>query len=148
VVNKSVLQSSIKRVYKRGYKGFNRAMEQPNSENLHEWRKRVKYLWYHLRILKPIWPNLMKAFAKETHQLADYLGDDHDLAVLRNLLSNQPDSIRNNPNYNELLGCLKGRRAQLQFKAKYLGKRIYSESPDTFIERLDTYWQTWQQETS
>ncbi len=140
----SVLQSGLKRVYRRGYEGFNQAMAQPTSENLHEWRKRVKYLWYHLRILKPIWPNPMGVFSKEVHQLADYLGEDHDLAVFRQLLTGQPKPITDHPSLAALLDCLQVQRAQLQLSAESLGHRVYAESPKPFIQRLGAYRQTWQ----
>ena len=33
----------------------------PSPEHLHDWRKRVKDLWYHLRLLRDAWTDAMKA---------------------------------------------------------------------------------------
>ena len=49
---------------------------------MHEWRKRVKDLWYHCLLLQDAWKPVMSALADEAHELSDRLGDDHDLAVL------------------------------------------------------------------
>ena len=51
-------------------------------ESLHEWRKRVKHLWYHHTLLRSLWPPVMEVTGDEAHALSDHLGDDHDLAVL------------------------------------------------------------------
>lgn len=45
------------KTYKRGRKAFPKAYEKPSTENFHEWRKRVKYHWYHCRLLRRIWPD-------------------------------------------------------------------------------------------
>ena len=56
-------------------------------EDFHEWRKRVKYHWYHCRLLKNLYKPLMKARRDEAKHLADLLGDDHDLSMLDLLLT-------------------------------------------------------------
>src|SRR3954453_10568943 len=44
-------ERGVARAYKRGRKAFRKALADPTVENLHEWRKRVKDLWYHHRLL-------------------------------------------------------------------------------------------------
>ncbi len=46
---------------------------------MHEWRKRVKDLWYHVTLLQDAWRPVMSALADEAHELSDRLGDEHDL---------------------------------------------------------------------
>ena len=53
----AAIRGGLQRVYKRGYKRLAKAYAEPVPKNFHQWRKRVKYLWYHTRILKPLWPN-------------------------------------------------------------------------------------------
>ena len=66
--------------------GFKTAPEEPSAEHLHEWRKRVKDLWYQQQLLEALWPEVMKAQAKEAKKLSKQLGEDHDLAVLTDVL--------------------------------------------------------------
>ena len=63
-------------------RGLRAADRKPTTTNLHEWRKRVKDLWYQQRLLEDTWPGVMKAQAKEAKKLSKLLGEDHDLAVL------------------------------------------------------------------
>jgi CHAD domain-containing protein len=105
------------------------AREQPTVENLHEWRKRVKDLWYHLRLLKSLSPGIIGGQADEADKLADLLGDDHDLAVLREAID-----------VDEVIGLIDHRRAQLQAQAIRIGERLYAEPPKAFARRMHRYW--------
>src|ERR1700694_1508152 len=72
----------LKRACGRGVKALTQARQERSAENLHEWRKRVKDVGYHLRLLEPLSPQIVGKLAREAEQLADILGDDHDLAML------------------------------------------------------------------
>ena len=147
----AALDSSIKRVYKRGYKGLHQSMSEPSVKNLHQWRKRVKYLRYQLRILRPIWPEMMEQLIDRTHDLSDYLGEDHDLATLKAFISQNLERFTNSSPENQttlniLMALIDGRRQQLQTSAMFLGQRIYTESPRDFVDRLAAYWQVLQKQ--
>lgn len=145
--NWSAIDSSLKRVYKRGYQGLRRAISEPSAENFHEWRKRVKYLRYQLRIIQPIWSKILEEWIAQTHDLSDLLGDEHDLAVLQKYCLSQPKRFKDSQNTLETLTALsQQRRAELQSAAIFLGKRIYTEKPQDFVERFGNYWQIWQAE--
>jgi len=141
----SALYGGLKRVYKRGYKGLAGAYRESVAENFHDWRKRVKYLWYHMRILKPLWPDLLGELADALHDLSDYLGDDHDLAEFRQLVLDRPEMFNDEPELQALLGLIDRRRAELEAAARPLGERIYVEKPEAFVNRLAAYWPVWQQ---
>src|SRR4051812_10742739 len=75
-------EPGLKRAYKRGRNRFAEVQDDPSDDNVHEWRKRVKDLWYQLRILCEAWPGVIGGTADEAHELANALGDHHDLAIL------------------------------------------------------------------
>ncbi|MBV6627562.1 MAG: CHAD domain-containing protein [Rivularia sp. (in: Bacteria)] len=145
----SILSNGLHRVYKHGYQDCQSVLEeeQPTAEMLHDWRKRVKYLWYHLRIIRPIWSDLINEWTNQTKQLGEYLGDDHDLAVLHEFINNQQEVLKNQAELEVFNSLINRRRKQLQLAAKSLGKRIYVESPEIFVNRIEAYWQIWQQES-
>ena len=62
--------------------------------DLHDWRKRVKDLWYHERLLAPTCGPTVRGHAKELDRLSDLLGDDHDLALLRHELTRRAHQRR------------------------------------------------------
>lgn len=143
----SVLGSGLKRVYQQGYEDCRTISAQPTVENLHEWRKQVKYLWHHLNIISPVWSSLLEQWIEQCKQLADYLGEDHDLAVLAKFISDRQKELANNKEIAVLTSLIDRRREQLQQSAMWLGKRIYTEKPKAFVGRLENYWQIWQQES-
>jgi CHAD domain-containing protein len=134
------LEPGLLRSYKRGRKALAIAHRDPSVENLHEWRKRSKDLWYHLRLLKPTAPGIVGGHADEAHRLADLLGDDHDLAVLRETLLTGAGGLA--VDLDPVIDLIDRRREQLQTKALLLGDRLYAESPKAFARRLRRYWKT------
>jgi CHAD domain-containing protein len=126
----------LERIYRRGRKGFRTARAEPTTENLHEWRKRVKDLWYHLTILRTAWPPVMDALADEAHHLSEQVGEDHDLAVLLAWAEEHaPDSAA------ALAEPVERRRGELQARAFELGARLYAEKPKAFMRRLERWWE-------
>jgi CHAD domain-containing protein len=69
---------------------FRDAASAPDVAKLHEWRKQVKYLRYQLEVLRPLWPERIEELASEADRMGTLLGDDHDLAVLRQMLTRDP----------------------------------------------------------
>jgi CHAD domain-containing protein len=125
----------LERVYRRGRRAFRTARAEPTTENLHEWRKRVKDLWYHLSILRETWRPVMDALADEAHTASERVGDDHDLAVLLAW------AAENAPGTAEALaGPVERRRASLQADAFRIGARLYADKPRAFIRRLERWW--------
>jgi CHAD domain-containing protein len=125
----------LEKTYKRGRRDFKAARAEPSTEALHEWRKRVKELWYHHTLLRPLWPSMMGTVGDEAHELADRLGDDHDLAVLSGWLEQhaEPGAV--------LFEAVEGRREALQAEALELGARLYADSPSAYVRRLRRLWE-------
>ena len=107
----AAVEQGLARTYRRARKALRASYRSPTPEHFHEWRKRLKYHWYHLRLLRQLWPAPMKGLAVEAKQLADLLGDDHDLAVLRATLANDCDALSEREELDALTG-LAARRTE------------------------------------
>ena len=140
------VERSLKRVYARSYKDLAKAISKPTAENFHEWRKRVKYLRYHLQVINPIWKDLVQTWVEQTHELSDYLGEDHDLAVLKKFVSSQPKRFDRDRELDFLIPPIEHRQKELRTAAISLGKKNYTEKPKNFVRRLGNYWQVWPEE--
>lgn len=135
--------AGIARAYARGSEERSAAEHDPTVEHLHDWRKRVKDLWYHHRLLKPVWPAIVEAYGEEAHVLSEQLGDDHDLAVLRARLERGIDLPAGAAaDLDPLLALVGERRAELQGQARLVAARLYAESPKAFERRLRTWTET------
>lgn len=132
--------AGLKRAYGRGRGGLRRLQAEPSDEAVHEWRKRVKDLWYQLRILRNTWPGPLEVAAEEAHKLSDLLGDHHDLAVLvEDALERAPDDAET----QVLTRLARDRQRELLDAAIPIGERLYAEKPEQFRRRVKVYWQTW-----
>jgi CHAD domain-containing protein len=134
----AALDGGLSRSYVRGRKAFARARRDPGVENLHAWRKRAKDLWYQLRLLAPVCGEAVRGEARDLHVLCDVLGDDHDLAVLRQTLLQIGGEVATD--LEAVLGLLDHRREELQTWAMPLGERIYAERPKAFRRRVHARW--------
>jgi CHAD domain-containing protein len=132
----AALHDGLVRTYRRGRRDFKAVRGDPSVEGLHEWRKRAKELWYHHTLLRSLWPPVMQAVGDEAHELADRLGDDHDLAVLADWTREHTDA---GP---ELFEAVDRRRAELQADAMKLGARLYADKPKDYVRRLRRLWDT------
>jgi len=141
----NVIGEGLTSTYRRGRRAFKDAKADPTVERLHEWRKRAKDHWYHLRLLQPLAPGTMCGQAEDAHRLADLLGDDHDLAVLREELHKAEPGFA--VDVHSVIALLDHRRAQLQAEAVILAERLYAEKPKAFTRRIHAYWKAWREET-
>jgi CHAD domain-containing protein len=139
----SVLGAGLKRTYTSGRSAFAQAIATPTDESLHEWRKQTKYFWYQLQVFQPLGPGPVADMTEEAHQLADCLGDDHDLAVLHERAAQARDLFPTAAAHRELLNLIERCRAGLQSKALQLGRQLYAERPAVFTARVGKYWHEW-----
>lgn len=137
----SALRRGLKHTYTRGQTIQAQVHVTPTVETLHEWRKRVNDLGYHVRVLKPMWPELLGSLADELERLADYLSDNHDLAILRQALKTLPPEDESQ--MEALIGMIDQRRSEHEVEAQHVGARIYGERPNDFVRRLHGYWELW-----
>jgi CHAD domain-containing protein len=126
--------------YADGRAAFAAARARPTIDALHDWRKRVKDLWYEQRLLRDAYPEGLGAEANVLDALAEHLGDDHDLALLRAALIDPDGPGQDVPaDLEPLAEVIDERRAELQAEAWRLGRRVYAERPKAFRRRLRAY---------
>jgi CHAD domain-containing protein len=128
-----VFRAGMKRVYRRGRKMLARVEADRSVENLHEFRKQVKYLGLAMEALESIEVRHLKKLAKRAESIADSLGDGHDLAVLREKITSLSPAVQDAP--KTLLSRIERRLRNLEKKAVKRGKRLYGSRPKEFIAR-------------
>lgn len=131
------LRSAVRRSYRRSRDAYQEARMSRGVEALHDWRKRVKELWFHVRLLRRVYPVLMAELAEDFEVLGEFLGDDHDLAVLREALYKQKKDLEQGTALKTLVELIEVRQEELVEAAFDLGERLHDETPAEFIERLD-----------
>lgn len=134
------VEGGLRGEYARGRSALSAARNRPGGTTVHDWRKRVKDHWYHLRVLRAAWPPVLKRTAKEAHALSDLLGDEHDLVVLQQTLRNGTGDLWDAEDARSLSSLADRLRAELLAEAEPLGRRMFAERPKRFTGRMRTYW--------
>lgn len=135
----AAIECGLRRSYVDGRNAFGRARSHRSIDAWHAWRKRVKDLWYQERLLVPAGGPIVGGQAKDAHRLADLLGDDHDLAVLRQALA--LGEVQAPIDVEGLVRLIDHRRDELQTDALYVGFQVYVEKPGAFVNRQRRTWQ-------
>jgi CHAD domain-containing protein len=124
------IADGLLRTYREGRRDL-RHHETP--EELHDWRKRVKEHWYHIQLLRHVWPEMMKPYAEVLSTLSHALGDHHDLYVLHGKVGRLPAVTK----------AIEARQADLQSEAEEIGARVYAEKSRAWLARMRKYWESW-----
>jgi len=144
----AAVSGGLGKTYKRARKAMRRASDDPTAAKLHAWRKRVKYHWYHARLMREIWPEVVGAHRDAADALGELLGEHHDLAVLEATLSEAPRAFGSPSDLDVFVGLSGRRRGVLVAEAFALGPKLLAEKPGALRRRWDAYWRAWRsQET-
>ena len=137
----AAIAPGLERTYRSGRSALATALAQPAPETFHQLRKRVKDHWYHVRLLEDLWTGIMQAYQNSLKELETWLGDDHNLVVLREHVLSRPE-LRGNIEETKLLGNLIDRyQHELRDQALASAQRVYAEKPRQFAARMGRLWQ-------
>jgi CHAD domain-containing protein len=130
---------AVAKIYKRGQRGLAKTIDDPEPENFHAWRKRVKDLWYQLRILQPVNRVVLTEMARDAEVLGELLGREHDLNFLWARLEKESsdEALRDELAQVEKLIGKRGKR--LRTNALELGRRFYAEPANAFAKRISFF---------
>lgn len=129
------LAGGFARVYRRGRRAYAAASSHPDTETLHELRKRAKDLWHSGQLLKPVGPNRMKQLRRSAHRISDLLGDDHDLTILREHAARQT-MLLSEPESELLIALIDHRQRVLRDQALTLAAEVYRPKPKKLLRQL------------
>jgi CHAD domain-containing protein len=136
------LRRNVQRTYQRGRRALKRAIKETSAENLHAFRKREKELWYQLRLLRPLAPDVFRELSDELKTIGEYLGQVHDLAFVGQRLSSIGPARKQG--HRILNALIESRTNELQYTAIALGERFYAERPQRFAGRIARYFSEWE----
>jgi CHAD domain-containing protein len=137
-----LIEEGLRRSYRRGRNRFTETTENPSPETVHEWRKRVKDLWYHLRLVRDARPGKLGKAADRAHDLSDMLGDHHDLTVLREDAAERRGLLEDEARAT-LEELIARRQGELVDEATSLAEKVYARKPKKFVSRIGGYWDAW-----
>jgi len=139
----AAMERGLRRVYRAGQRALALATENPSMQNLHEWRKQSRHLRGQLQLLEPAWSEAEKGLGEHAQKVTQLLGADHDLAILRETLADDPVAYGGHRVLKGLFAVIDRRRAELERQAFDVGATLYKDPAKVFTSRIETYWKTW-----
>jgi len=127
---------AVGKIYKRGQRGLAKTINDPDPENFHAWRKRVKDLWYQLRILQPLNRVVLEEMAHDAEVLGELLGCEHDFDFLWTRLEKESGDEALRDELAQLQKLIRKRGKKLRRNALELGRRFYAEPAKAFAKRI------------
>ena len=122
--------------YRLGLRLYENSRASRDPHECHEWRKRTKYLSFHYQLLGYLDPEAFGRRAALAEELASWLGEHHDLAVLEEALSEYGELGISASSAQTLIRLCEERRLHLENEAFERGAVVYLDRPETLHERF------------
>jgi hypothetical protein len=133
------IENGLETSFRRARKAMAAAFEHPTADNYHTWRRRVKDHWFHVRLIEGRCGNRLARYKRRLEALDECLGEYHNFALLRTILSADPFVSRQET--ARRLRIIRRYQSELRRHAQSLGTRLYHEKPRHFIRRVQAFWQ-------
>jgi CHAD domain-containing protein len=130
-VSTGSVQRGIARAYLRARKAMIRVTNSPEDLRFHAWRRRVKDHWYHMRLVERFHPTA-HARVRRLKRLETWLGDDHNLVLLRRTILTAPARFGGERANALVLGSIDIYQATLRKRALTLGDQLFAHRPKVF----------------
>jgi CHAD domain-containing protein len=132
----------LRRTYRNGRRAFFEARDAPNAASIHEWRKRVKDLWYVTEIIAPAWPEMMDPRVEMLHDLSRLLGDHHDIWALDTHVAENGNRFGKVTTLR--IAAVAGRRlAEIEGEIFEKGATAYADRPRDWSQSIVDAWRAW-----
>jgi CHAD domain-containing protein len=126
--------------YRRGRKALKQAQENGNPELFHGLRKRVKEQWYQVRLLEGVWSPPLEKREQDLKLVETWLGDDHNLTLLREELGRGSGGYGVLENVEQFLTLSMLEQTELRTNAISRSQLLYAEKPKFFVEYIGKVW--------
>jgi CHAD domain-containing protein len=141
------LCAAVQRSYKLGRKMLAEAKVEQTPEKFHKLRSRTKELYYQLRILRPIDPEVLSSLTDELRVLGRMLGRAHDLSFLGERLRPERGLAEWQLEGQQVLALSQVTQCDLQRSATELAEHFYAERPRDFGSRIGSRLRQWEEES-
>lgn len=137
----SSLHDGLERTFRDAKRALDIAETDRSPQNFHELRKRVKDHWYEAQLVEKAWPAMLDSYTHLIADLSRLLGLHHDLVMLRQLLSAEPESFGSPATIEKTCAAIGEWLPEIEQRALRLAAPIYAEKPAQWRRRIGGYWE-------
>jgi CHAD domain-containing protein len=139
------LEPGLRKTFRAGKMALQALKKNGSREKFHEWRKRVKDHWYHIRLLENLWTDVLKGYEQTLKELEDSLGEDLNLAILRDHILSASGPQGEGRVVDRIVKAIDESRKELRERALAIGRRVYAEKPRQFTREMGKLWDAWRE---
>jgi CHAD domain-containing protein len=114
--------------------------EDHSAEAFHDLRKCGQTRWMYLTLFSDLWPSAMAAQKRETKQLVDLLGHEHDLSVLTQTINESPELFGDSDTLALLIGAIITRQQAIRAEALCLAAVVFPDQPRREARIIGRLW--------
>ncbi|WP_158284680.1 CHAD domain-containing protein [Oricola cellulosilytica] len=138
--NSRIIGKGFGRSYARARRAHVKANASGDPSDWHELRKRVKYHWMHVRLLRALWPGVMRLRAMRAKEGGNILGDEHDLSMLRALAVRDPEALGSEEDVEVLTRVATAETARLRQEFSRLAGDLLADEAGVVRSRVRALW--------
>ncbi len=132
--------SGMRRIYRRARNHLHHMDREPCMETLHEYRKNCRYLQYQVELIRPIYPELLKAYSSSMDRHTETLGKIRDYHRFETYLVNETPDLLTGPDRDTFLESVRQMRSKATEGVFKHAELLFAEKPLAFIKRIRFYW--------
>ncbi|MFK0277648.1 CHAD domain-containing protein [Ensifer sp. NPDC090286] len=110
------------------------------ADPFHELRKRAQDYRMHLGLMRETWPSAMQAKRNDAKMLVDTLGHLNDLAIMVQLINEEPALAGNSQDQAHLIAAVIARQETLRNDALRLAATVFQEQPEDESRTIRLLW--------
>ncbi len=136
------IEAGLDKTFRDGRKALARARRSGSREDFHEWRKRVKDHWYHVRLFQKMGGDQLDRYRRSLKELEDALGEDVNLAILAERVQALTSANGSGVKAASLNKAIDSARGDLRQRALKIGEKIYAGKPKQFSRQIRKLWKS------
>lgn len=134
------LTKGWRRTLRRAERAWETCETTTEAAAFHEMRKRAQDYRMHLGLMRETWPSAMQAKRTEAKALVDTLGHLNDLAVMTQLINEDPALAGNSQDQAHLIAAVIARQETLRKAALELAETVFREAPEEESRMIRLLW--------
>ncbi len=140
------IEPGLRRTVRDARRAWRRAEQSGAPEDFHEWRKRAKDHWHHVKLLDGMRAAALRRYAGRIKKMEQRLGDEHNVTVLEQVMRDHADLFAECEERAAVERAAGALREKLRREAFKLAEEVWAPKTGEFVGVVEHWWEAWRGE--